>query len=150
MGDKPGAAAGASSSDEVRVALGTDLQAPRRARDVVRTALAEWQLSAILETVLLAVSELVTNAVIHGAPPVDLTLRRSQGQLRVGVHDNNPELPERLGPVVSNGATSGRGLDIVASLADDLGCEGVPNDGKIVYASFATSAAGTRTADGSC
>jgi anti-sigma regulatory factor (Ser/Thr protein kinase) len=135
--DSSGATAGVAFGDEIHVALGTDLQAPRRARDVVREALAEWQLSAILESVLLAVSELVTNALIHGSPPVDMTLRRSRGELRVGVHDNNPELPQRLSPVAHE-ATSGRGLDIVASLADDLGCEGVPNDGKIVYASFAT------------
>jgi anti-sigma regulatory factor (Ser/Thr protein kinase) len=136
--DSTGATAGASSADEVHVALGTDLQAPRRARDVVRRALDEWQLPALIETVVLAVSELVTNALIHGRPPVALTLRRGREELRVGVHDNNPEQPRLERPGASVQATSGRGLDIVSKLADTVGCEQVPDDGKIVYASFST------------
>lgn len=104
----------------------------------MRSALLAWRLPALVETVVLAVSELVTNALIHGRPPVALTLRRSAGEVRIGVHDNSPAEPIVAGAEQSGDATSGRGLGIVAELADTVGCEQVPDDGKIVYASFRT------------
>ena len=120
--------------------LGDDLLAPGRARVAVRRALLDWQLTALADSVALAVSELVTNAVVHGRPPVSLSLRRGAGELRVGVHDNNPQAPPIDAVVASSReATSGRGLGIVSVLADALGCEQVPDDGKIVYASFRTT-----------
>jgi anti-sigma regulatory factor (Ser/Thr protein kinase) len=134
-----GAPGGRSSSHEVHVALGDDLQAPRRARDAVRRALLDWKLAALVESVVLAVSELVTNALIHGRPPVALTVHRGATEVRIGVHDNNPQEPP-IAAVAEHSAeaTSGRGLGIVVELADAVGCEQVPQDGKIVYASFRT------------
>jgi len=135
-----GAAAGIASKDEVHVALGGDLQAPSRARAAVRRALLAWQLPALVEPVSLVASELVTNALLHGSPPVALTLRRGSSELRMGVHDNNPQPPPwDAASAYSGDATSGRGLGIVASVADAVGVEAVPDDGKIVYASFATA-----------
>ena len=135
-----GAPAGGPPSNEVRLALGDDLQAPGRARAAVRRALVDWKLPALVEDAVLAVSELVTNALVHGRPPVELTLHCSGGQVRIGVHDNNPAQPPMTGSGHSpTGATSGRGVAIITALADDVGCEQVPEDGKIVYASFLTS-----------
>jgi anti-sigma regulatory factor (Ser/Thr protein kinase) len=106
----------------------------------------EWQLPAIVEAVVLAVSELVTNAVVHGRPPVALTVRRGSDEVRIGVHDNNPQAPP-LSAITAHSrhATSGRGLGIVTVLADSVGCEQVPDDGKIVYASFRTTPEAPRT-----
>jgi anti-sigma regulatory factor (Ser/Thr protein kinase) len=134
-----GAPAGSSSSNEVHIALGGDLQAPRRARAAVRRALIDWRLPALVETVALAVSELVTNALVHGLPPVALTVRRGAAEVRIGVHDNSPVEPPILAVAEHSAeAVSGRGLGIVVQLADAVGCEQVPDDGKIVYASFRT------------
>lgn len=133
-----GAPIGSASASEVHLALGDDLQAPRRAREAVRRALLAWQLPNLVDPVVLSASELVTNALIHGVPPVALTLRRGRGELRMGVHDNNPHPPPLSSVEQSRDATSGRGLAIVANLADAVGCEQVPADGKIVYARFAT------------
>jgi len=134
-----GAPTGAASAGEIHLPLGDDLLAPRRAREAVRQALLAWQLPGLVDPVVLSASELVTNALLHGTPPVALTLVRGSGELRMGVHDNNPKPPPLGSAEQSRDATSGRGLSIVADLADAVGCEQVPDDGKIVYARFATS-----------
>jgi two-component sensor histidine kinase len=42
---------------------------------------------------VLVVSELVTNAIRYGSPPVYVVLRRGSQDLRVDVHDSYPEGP---------------------------------------------------------
>ena len=124
--------------DEVRIDLPADLTAPRAARAAVRTTLGRWRLHPLVESVTLAVSELVGNAVVHGRPPVGLVLSRGRRSLRAGVHDRSPGIPGPGGSAALDDAESGRGLAIVSALADDSGVESVPQDGKIVYATFAT------------
>ena len=131
LGDPDGA-------DEVRVDLPPDLTAPRAARAEVREALGRWHLLALVDTVTLAVSELVGNAVVHGRPPVRLLLSRGERQLRASVHDRSPGQPAQAG--APDDAESGRGLAIIDALADDSGVEQAPQGGKIVYATFATDA----------
>jgi anti-sigma regulatory factor (Ser/Thr protein kinase) len=63
-------------------------------------------------------------------------MRRQGADVRVDVHDDNPAAPAMPTAAAPDGATSGRGLSIVASLADELGVEQVPDDGKIMYAKF--------------
>jgi anti-sigma regulatory factor (Ser/Thr protein kinase) len=124
---------------DVNLPLGTDLGTPGKARQKTRAVLVGWRLPELVDGVCLAVSELVTNAVKHGRPPVALRLRRRSNLVRIDVHDDNPAEP-RLPPKTANDeATSGRGLAIVAALADEVGCEQVPNDGKIVYAEFSAN-----------
>ena len=122
--------------DEVRVDLPPDLTAPRAARAEVRKALSRWRLLAFLDTVTLAVSELVGNAVVHGRPPVRLVLSRGERSLRAGVHDRAPSRPASRG--AGDDAESGRGLAILDALADDSGVEELPQGGKIVFATFST------------
>jgi len=78
----------------------------------------------------LLVSELVTNAVIHGRTRATLTAERPGGCLRVAVVDANPQLPES--PAATLEAESGRGIRIVAALADRWGVDGEA-DGKTVW-----------------
>ncbi|WP_240152272.1 ATP-binding protein [Streptomyces mobaraensis] len=69
-------------------------------------------------TVLLVVSELVTNAVRHAArrsPTADVTLAVGEGELAVGVADRDPRLPD-----LSPGAP-GAGLRTVAGLVAGYG-----------------------------
>jgi len=75
-----------------------------------------WRLDRELtETAMLLVSELVTNAIRHGSPPVRLVLRLDGGRLRVEVTDASPGLP--LAGRSRPEQAGGRGLQIVQELA---------------------------------
>lgn len=126
------------SPDEVHIKLSHDVRAAGEARQAVRVVLGRWRLLPLIEEVTLVVSELVTNAVKYGLPPVNLMLTRAARQLRVGVHDDVVcTLP--IGPA-SEEAESGRGLAIVAAVTRTSGVEQVEDDGKVVYATFDTPA----------
>lgn len=89
-------------------------------------------LGDMTDTVELLVSELVTNAVLHAATPIELTMRRTGDGVRVEVHDHDPTLPtrvENLDPL----STSGRGLALVEALADAAGTESNGDGGKIMW-----------------
>lgn len=122
----------------VSVELRADQQAPGQARRATREALRQWQLPALVDRVVLVVSELVTNSVRYGRPPLRLVLTRRQRSLRVDVHDAVGAEPDLRDEPAAPDAESGRGLLIVTAVADDVGVEQVPGDGKHVFASFRT------------
>lgn len=122
------------TGDEVRVDLPDDLRAPAEARRAVRVALGQWRLPALVDAVSLAVSELVTNAVRHGLPPVRLVLQRRSRDVRVDVHDEGQGEPTRR--TAGEAEESGRGLAIVEAVSETSGVEQVDDDGKITYATF--------------
>jgi anti-sigma regulatory factor (Ser/Thr protein kinase) len=127
------------TGEVVHVDLRPGPHAPAEARRATREVLGRWELPALVDRVVLVVSELVTNSVRYGRPPLRLDLRRLRGCIRVDVHDTVPEEPvlhER--PAVGDDRESGRGLLIVSAVADEVGVEQVPGDGKHVYASFDT------------
>jgi anti-sigma regulatory factor (Ser/Thr protein kinase) len=101
------------------------------ARRQVQSVVRAWDVPADPADVALLTSELVTNAVRHAAGPVvTLVVSCSRGQVRVDVHDTSCVLPE-LADVPAD-AESGRGLHLVASLADEWGFYRTPA-GKAVY-----------------
>lgn len=120
--------------EQVEVELPADVSAPGSARRAVRPLLARWRLSGLLDPVLLTVSELVTNAVRYGRPPVRLSLRRCSEGLVVGVHDS-VALPPRDPSLPHDDAESGRGLALVEAFADETGVR-PEADGKVVWARF--------------
>jgi len=70
------------------------------------------------------VSNLLTNATRHGAPPVVVTAERDEGHLRLAVADNGPGVPEELRPRLferfsrrEDGTGSGLGLAIARAYA---------------------------------
>lgn len=96
----------------------------------------------LAECAQLGVSELVTNALLHGATPILVRLRGTNEHPRVEVRDSSPErpvLPSMTEPVDEEDLllTFGRGLNIVARAADAWGAE-IEEDGKIVWFTPAT------------
>ncbi|GGS96126.1 ATP-binding protein [Streptomyces cinerochromogenes] len=114
-----------------------DRRSVRLAREFVRGTLTEWAAAERSDDVLLCVSELATNALLHGVPAgrgflLRLELHRD-GALRVEVHDSGPG--EVRAPEASPDSEHGRGLLLVAALADKWGV-GERNPGKIVWCEF--------------
>lgn len=72
------------------------------------------------DIVLLLTSELVTNALLHGRPPIALIVTHTMSVLRVEVLDGSSAPPAQR--VSSAMATSGRGLEMTDMLADRWGC----------------------------
>jgi anti-sigma regulatory factor (Ser/Thr protein kinase) len=105
-----------------------------------RRALSAWledeHLSHVEADAMLAVSELVTNAVVHGGEPISLTCRHSSGTLRIEVFDSDPLMSLR--DPNADDQTGGRGLPILAALSDRWGCGAVPG-GKVVWAETFTA-----------
>lgn len=114
-------------------------------RQFVREALLDWMCEVDVDDVLLCVSELATNALVHGVPPgrgfrVQLTWG---GVLRIEVHDSGGGVVPEGAPArsLSPDAEGGRGLALVGALADAWGV-GERDPGKIVWCEFAGSASG--------
>ena len=75
---------------------------------------------AQLDDVVLAASEVVANAVLHGAGPVTVWVWSGRRGLRVEVTDNGGGTPQ-LAQAVAPHEESGRGLLIVDEIADRWG-----------------------------
>ncbi|WP_371479932.1 ATP-binding protein [Kitasatospora sp. NBC_00315] len=91
------------------------------------------------DTACLLLSELLTNAIVHGAGPA-VVLELRAGVLYIAVADSSSEpLAVRPG---STARTSGRGLFLVEQLADEWGVEKLGPYGKAVWARTAAVAAG--------
>ena len=102
------------------------------ARHAVRAALAPIAAPAeVTEDVLLLVSELVTNAILHAGTDVRVAATVAPGRVLVAVSDDDPEhAPHR--PDRGQMATSGRGIGLVDLLASDWGVEVGPRS-KVVW-----------------
>ncbi|MFE7628173.1 ATP-binding protein [Streptomyces sp. NPDC057509] len=116
-------------------------------RKFVRKALVDWaceEHKVCADDVLLCVSELATNALVHGVPPgrgfkLFLYWEQGAGRLRVELHDSGDgEVPEAA-PCPEPTAEGGRGLMLVAALSERWGV-GERNPGKIVWCEFAAPA----------
>jgi anti-sigma regulatory factor (Ser/Thr protein kinase) len=78
----------------------------------------------------LLTSELVTNAVLHAATPMSVTLHVLPGRIRIDVADGDPTFPAMK--EYSRDAATGRGLTLFNALAADWGVLPVEG-GKIVW-----------------
>ncbi len=120
---------------EVATRLPADLQAVSRARRTTSATLQDWGLAGdAVDSALLVVSELVTNAVLHTGEPCELLLSRDPAQpstVRVAVHDASTRHPSPRD--AGDDALGGRGLAIVEALADDWGVT-PQGEGKAVWA----------------
>jgi anti-sigma regulatory factor (Ser/Thr protein kinase) len=78
----------------------------------------------------LLTSELVTNAVLHAATPLCITLHILPDRIRVDVADGNPSFPSIKD--YGRDAATGRGLTLFNTLASNWGVQAV-DEGKIVW-----------------
>ncbi|MGW4288563.1 ATP-binding protein [Streptomyces sp. NPDC004673] len=106
------------------------------AREFAMETLREWGCHDRQEDIRLCVSELATNAVLHGVPPGReflLALTGDGASIRVEVRDSGGGVP-----MVGAGGLEecgGRGLLLVQALADDFGVTS-NNPGKTVWTVF--------------
>jgi hypothetical protein len=85
------------------------------ARRFATRTLAAWELpESVAEDAILIVSELVTNAIVHGRPPVRLRLVRAPRELAIEVDDDASAIPRKLHASLED--INGRGLAIVAEI----------------------------------
>ena len=107
-----------------------------RARRLVRETLPDWGLDGYIDHTVLISSELVTNALRHGAGMISIRLYRARCELRVEVHDHGAGRPVRRRAGTAD--ESGRGLAVVDGLISMYnGQRGCTDDrtgpGKTVY-----------------
>ncbi|MFE9868726.1 ATP-binding protein [Streptomyces sp. NPDC005506] len=103
----------------VDVATGRSSVSPAGARDRARVfldSLTRPLAREAAETVVLVVSELVTNALRHGGGTCTLALTAHPDTIEVAVHDNSHDAPRMRTPDL-NGGTGGFGWPMVNRLA---------------------------------
>jgi anti-sigma regulatory factor (Ser/Thr protein kinase) len=129
----------------VRVPLDVDsrsrtlvLQVPRErtqladVRAQARAVMQGWALlDDVVHTATVLVSELVTNALVHGKDPVEARLRLTRDRLVVEAEDGGFHMPRRRRAHEDD--EGGRGLHLVSRLADRWGAR-LTDDGKVVWA----------------
>ncbi|BBC38897.1 PAS/PAC sensor protein [Streptomyces graminofaciens] len=107
-------------------------QAVGQARRYTRRVLRAWGIEAEADSVLLVVSELVTNALVHTDGRVRLDLTLFNNRLRVSVTDASPRTPAKPTDIGWE-ATGGRGLLLVEAMSTTWGTVPV-SGGKQVWA----------------
>ena len=100
------------------------------ARRTVADRLADSVDDDQLDRIVLCTSEIVTNAIEHGAPPIELRIEHDDDTVRVEVCDTSPLLPRPSDPPPTS--IRGRGLLIVEKCADGWGVEERAH-GKVVW-----------------
>ncbi|AZM47120.1 ATP-binding protein [Streptomyces sp. WAC 06738] len=105
-----------------------------KARDFVAAAVGVGERA---EDIRVCVSELATNALLHGTPrgrEFRVHVAVDVGAVRIEVHDASDALPRLLTPAETD--DRGRGLQLVDALADDWGTSDRQGIGKVVWTMF--------------
>lgn len=123
------------------VDLPADTTAPRLARTTVADQVGD---DPRLQDLLLCVSEVVTNAVLHARSPGELRVRREGDRLVVEVTDGDPRLPARRQHDLQ--APTGRGLHLLDALTRSWGTSPLEG-GKVVWFEFDLASTATAPAD---
>lgn len=110
--------------------LDVSLTAPSQARRFLREQGCSEHATSLLESAVLLVSEMVTNAVRHGGPPLVVEVDCDELTLQVRVRDGStaPPRPRAVRPEDEGG----RGMVLLELLSDDWGVDH-HDDGKVVW-----------------
>lgn len=112
------------------------------ARRLLGSSLAAWGMDdPIRSDSALAISELVTNSVLHAGTEVTIRISRLGEGVRIEVCDEDPRIPvveaARPEDLLSNRSMTGRGLALVAATCDRWG-SGPLGCGKVTWAEIGT------------
>jgi anti-sigma regulatory factor (Ser/Thr protein kinase) len=118
------------TTPRAEVELPVSREAPALARDFLRGSTCVEHHSEVVDDAVLLVSELVTNSVLHGGPPVVVAVDCDEATLQVRVRDGSPMLPAPRD--AASGDENGRGLALVAEMSADWGVD-TEEDGKHVW-----------------
>jgi anti-sigma regulatory factor (Ser/Thr protein kinase) len=99
-------------------------------REVRRAFESTFASSARLDDLLLCLSEVVTNAVLHALPPITVVGCAVDGVIRVEVSDRSAVTPVQRAPDVRS--PTGRGLWLLDTLSSAWGVDVTPG-GKTVW-----------------
>jgi CheY-like chemotaxis protein len=112
--------------------LDGDLTSARQARAFTATTLAAWGVTGVEDDMLLVVTELVNNAVMHADGDCELRISITPLSLRVEVTDQGAGTPDPLPQSLTR--NHGRGLHLVDALTAAWGFEPIDGGGKLVWA----------------
>jgi anti-sigma regulatory factor (Ser/Thr protein kinase) len=111
-----------SITPATRLTLQMDAQAPSAARRFIQEASCPAHNASVLDDALLLISELVTNAVRYGAPPVTAEIECvGTAGMRVRVTDGSTQEPAPKHADVLD--ENGRGLELVDLVSAEWGVE---------------------------
>ena len=96
------------------------------ARDFARRSGCSQHALEVLEDALLLISELVTNSVLHGGPPIVLAIDCDGDALQARVRDGSASAP--VPGNVDPEAENGRGMTLVQLISDTWGVQPVADD----------------------
>ena len=117
--------------ERVQRTLDPDIGSSAAARRFMEETLDRWHCADVLDVVNLLVSELVTNAVVHGGSEADVSVVLTPTALRVEVGDRDEYVPAPKG-ADDDWATSGRGLALVEAMSKAWGVDPVKG-GKVIW-----------------
>lgn len=109
------------STPRQELALPRDASAPSVARDWLRVVGCGPHGGDLLEDATLLVSELVTNAVLHGGPPIVVAIDCDGSGLEVRVRDGSARLP--VPRLAGADDEDGRGFLLLHALSERWGIE---------------------------
>jgi anti-sigma regulatory factor (Ser/Thr protein kinase) len=126
----------ASGTDTIELGVGPDSLSPRATRHLFAKHFADHPR---LDDLLLCLSEVVTNAVLHAGPPIQVKGGVLESKkIRVEVSDGSKASPVQRHPAHSS--PTGRGLHLLDSLTSDWGVD-ITSVGKTVWFEIAGNAA---------
>ncbi|TDC51290.1 ATP-binding protein [Actinomadura sp. KC345] len=122
-----------------------EITTPRTAREFTQATVQGWGLTEGVEDIVVAVSELATNALRHGMEglpqplplcPIQLVLIGHPRRLVVSVTDPGGRAPEPVASDPDRFVEGGRGLLVVGAVSDAWGWAPLATGGKAVWAAF--------------
>jgi PAS domain S-box-containing protein len=103
----------------------------RQARRHVNQVLSDAGCEHLADDAMLAVSELVSNVVLHAHTDCEVSVELGDDEVRLSVRDLDTNLPTQQH--FSTYATTGHGLSLVGQLSDECGIDSLGPDGKVVW-----------------